>query len=143
MAARTLTRRDEAFCLDAVQDAWIRVARSVRRMDTPDDFSRWLVRLVACAAKDLLRSESRRRRRERAAAGPTPEGPKPDDREWLRAALRGLSSRERALIEARFGRGLSLHGTGRDSGLTGDAAHGQLRRALERLRRLARGAFHD
>lgn len=141
--ARALTRRDDAFCLDAVQDAWIRVARSVRRMDTPDDFSRWLFRLVACAAKDLLRRERRRRGRELAAAGRSPDGPFSHDRDWLRAALRTLSVRERALIEARFGRGLSLDETGRASGLTGGAAHGQLRRALERLRRLARGELHD
>ena len=70
-AARA-TGRDEAFCLDVVQDAMMRVIRSMRPLPAEDDVRRWLRAVVHSCAYDRLRSETRRRRRETAAARTRP-----------------------------------------------------------------------
>src|SRR5690606_20630028 len=67
LMARSVTGRDESFCLDVTQDAMLRIVRSMRPMATEDDLRRWLLRIVHTAALDRLRSEDRRRRRERIA----------------------------------------------------------------------------
>ena len=66
--ARHVTGRDEAMCLDIVQEAMLRVARTIRPMRTEDDVRRWLVRVVHTTALDELRRERRRRGRERVRA---------------------------------------------------------------------------
>src|SRR5690606_7531615 len=68
LMARSVTGRDESFCLDVTQDAMLRIVRSMRPMATEDDLRRWLLRIVHTAALDRLRSEARRQRRERIAA---------------------------------------------------------------------------
>ena len=57
---------------DVVQEAFVRLVRRTRRAEAghelPDSVRPWLLRAVRSAAVDLLRAESRRRRRERLAA---------------------------------------------------------------------------
>src|SRR3982750_1674035 len=62
--ARKITRRDEAFCLDVVQDAVVRVIRTVRPVAGEGQFRAWLRLVTQTAAFDLLKAESRRKRRE-------------------------------------------------------------------------------
>src|SRR5207237_963299 len=64
--AQRLTRRDESFCLDVVQEAMLRVARSMKAMKSRTDLERWMSRVVHTAALDQLRRASRRGVRERA-----------------------------------------------------------------------------
>ncbi len=139
-AARSLTGRDESFCLDVVQDAMIRVARRIPTL--PDELSleRWFVRVVRSAALDRLRREKRRILRERSRS-PAPAPARPDELcevleqiDRLRAVLAGLPAEDRSLIDARFGRSRTLRESGDQAGLTGDAVHGRLRRILNRLR---------
>ena len=66
--ARRATGRDEAFCLDVVQESVLRVIRSVRAAHSEAQFNAWLNLVVRTAAYDLLRGESRRRKRERVMA---------------------------------------------------------------------------
>ena len=70
--ARQATGRDESFCLDVVQDAMMRVIRSMSEMQTEEDVTRWLRAVVMNCAYDLLRKERRRRIRENAAAPARP-----------------------------------------------------------------------
>ena len=62
--ARRATRRDEAFCLDVVQDAVLRVIRTVRRVQSEGEFRAWLQLVVRTTAWDRLRGDNRRIKRE-------------------------------------------------------------------------------
>ena len=63
--ARRLSGRDEAFCLDVVQDAMIRIMKSMRPIDTAVQLDRWLRAVVLSVIRDRLRRETRMQRRER------------------------------------------------------------------------------
>jgi len=143
--ARSITRRDEAFCLDVVQEAMLRVVRSIKAMDSQDELERWMTRVIHTAALDLLRRESRRSRRERSRSPAHTPSPDPtslaelaEQIAWLRARLAELPTEDGSLLRARFVQGHSLEQAGLHSGLTGDAAHGRVRRALRRLKDLGK-----
>src|SRR5438874_1612657 len=62
--ARRTTRRDESFCLDVVQDAVLRIVRTIRAVKTENQFRAWLRLVVQTTALDRLRAERRRRSHE-------------------------------------------------------------------------------
>jgi RNA polymerase sigma-70 factor (ECF subfamily) len=144
--ARAATRRDEAFCLDAVQDCMLRVVQRLPALPSEEAVAAWLARALLRVAVDRLRAEARRARREDAAAQAA--SPAADDsllaaeeRAWLRARLDELPERDRALLRARFGEGMTLAAAGAACGVTGDAAHGRIRRLLQKLEAAAKRAF--
>jgi len=151
--ARSLTRRDESFCLDVVQDTMLRVVKSLRVMPNEEALARWMAKVIHTTALDHLRRETRRRRREQRASaerfseqdGPRPPGALGVDEQiqWLQSRIQELSVEERSLLKNRFGDGKSLEETGATVGISGDAAHGRIRRILERLRAAAREMFHE
>ena len=57
--ARRVTSRDEAFCLDVLQDAVLRIVRCVRAVSGEAELVSWLRIVVRTTAYDLLRSEQR------------------------------------------------------------------------------------
>lgn len=137
--ARRLTRRDEAFCLDVVQEAMLKAARRIPTLPNEAAMSAWLGTVVHRAALEALRAERRRLAREHRARSHTIPTTDPaddlDDRiAWLRGQLRELSVQDRSLLAARFVRGRTLAQAGEEAGLTGDAVHGRVRRILRRLR---------
>src|SRR5437763_10408707 len=69
-ARRATGERDQAFCLDVVQDSLLRIVRTVRRVEDARQFAAWLNLVVRTTAYDLLRREARRRRHESMAAMP-------------------------------------------------------------------------
>ena len=77
--ARRATGRDEAFCFDVVQEAVLRILRCVKPIEGDRPFRAWLRLVVQSTAYDLLKSESRRTRREAVAVvhsgGDSPQGP--------------------------------------------------------------------
>ncbi len=145
-AALAFTRRDEAFCLDVAQEAMLRAARAMPLLNTEDDAQRWLHSLVRSAAIDTLRAESRRLSRELHHASAAPAATDTDSRQheriaWLREQIAALSQDEQRLLARRFGAGDPLERAGRLAGISGDAAHGRVRRLLARLRKLGEGIF--
>lgn len=151
-ATRRTPLSSEAARLDIVQDAFIRVIRTIRPMATSQDVERWLARIIKTTALDHMRRESRRLARERRR--PTDHAPPPptDPNDaadlaeriaWLRARLEDLTEEERSLLGLRFGHGSTLDEAGAAAGITGHAAHGRLRRALDKLRLSARSVFHE
>ena len=135
--ARRLTRRDEAFCLDVVQETMMRAIRSMRPLATPEHLHAWMRRAVHSAAIDLLRSESRRVRREgRRAATATDSSPGSLEEQLrlVREALARLPAEDAGLLGLRIARDRTLEATGVAAGISADAAHGRIRRALNRLR---------
>ena len=148
--ARAACRRDEAFCLDVVQDVMLAVAKKMPALGTTASIGAWLARSVLRAATDRLRSEQRRRRREERAgtARPATAGEPWHDlaeterQQWLVARLQELPAGDRALLAARFGAATTVTAAGALQGLGPDAAHGRLRRVLERLRQAAAEWWH-
>lgn len=142
--ARTITRRDESFCLDVVQETFVRVidhAARLARFETREDLDRWMSAVVRSAAIDLLRRELRRAAREQSRAGRADAviDHDPQDRAaWLREQLAALDKDDAELLALRFGRGATLGSAARTVGMTLGAAYGRVRRAIARMSRNAK-----
>jgi RNA polymerase sigma factor (sigma-70 family) len=142
--ARHASHRDEAFCLDVVQESVLRVIRTIRPVESESQLGAWLKLVIRASAYDLLRGEARRRTRERNA--PPRAEPVPDDRErlaWLEQTLRTVDPKLARMIELRYWRGWTLARIAGRLGLTTAAVDGRLRRALRSLRDAAREAWDD
>lgn len=134
-SARRLTGRDEAFCLDVVQEAMLRAASRLPPLGSTPALARWLELTTHRAALDMLRQDRRRRARERGRGlAPLPD---PDlDRRiaWVRERVRALAPRDRSLLADRFARGRSHAQIAADTHESPAAVEGRLRRLLKRLR---------
>jgi RNA polymerase sigma factor (sigma-70 family) len=146
------TGRDEAFCLDVVQDAMMKIIRRMKPMATEGDLSRWLRAVVQSCAYDRLRGESRRRRREaEAAAGrrepgtrtATDRGDLRERLQWLEQQLRTCDDASVRLLLMRHRFGWTLQQIGVALGIKPGAVDGRLRRLVGGLRRTAREEFDD
>jgi len=140
--ARRAARRDEAFCLDIVQDAVIRVLRSVRPVQDEPQFRAWLKLVVQTAAWDRLRSEKRRTNRELALA--TVRGGSEDEaiadeeqQEWLKAQISKLDPELVRMIELRYEQNWTLARISKLLGLSIGTIDWRLRKALARIRERA------
>jgi RNA polymerase sigma-70 factor (ECF subfamily) len=139
------TGRDESFCLDVVQEAVLRILRTIRRAQSEAQLRAWLRLVVRTTAYDMLKSEGRRERREHvAAAGRQPQPPPEDTQrlQWLEQEIAQLDPRLVELIDMRFGRGWTLARIGSVLGLSTSTVNGRLRRALRRLSHRAREDGH-
>ena len=148
--ARSISRRDEAFCMDVVQDAMMRVIRSMPPLETEAAVESWMGRTVLTTTIDQLRSEKRRRARERNAApdesiSPTQHTELEDEErlDWLRAKIAALPERDRRLLAERFAGDRTLAEVGAALGISGNAAHGRIRRVLDSIRDAAARWFDD
>lgn len=145
--ARRATGRDESFCLDVVQEAVLRVVRTVRPVDAPARFAAWLKLVVRTTAYDLLKKERRARDAAARAAGAVtpadPADPAADDERlaWLRRELDAADAELARLIELRYRDGWTLARVAEAVGLTTGGVDGRLRRALAALRERAAEAF--
>lgn len=140
--ARAATRRDESFCLDVVQDVMMRVVKSMKPLGGERELKAWMGKATISCAIDALRRERRRAGRERAVATGRAEGAAEIDEriEWLRGELGRMGTEERTLVEMRF-RGRTLEEAGASAGISGDAAHGRLRRTVRALMMSAKEMF--
>ena len=136
-AATGATRRDEAFRLDVVQDAALRIIESARPFEREAAFRAWVRRVVFTCAIDRLRAESRRAAREaqyaRSAEGCRVLSDSLDRIEEIGALLASLPREEQALIRLRYFTGLSLGRICRLLGLGPKAVDSRLRRLRTRL----------
>lgn len=138
--ARTLTRRDEAFCLDVVQESFIRIidhAPRLARLAGEDALDRWMTAVVRSAAIDLLRRDLRRAAREASShrrAVATQHDGAPASIGELQSLIASLHPDDQELLMLRFGRGATLDGAARAVGTSLGAAYGRIRRALQKLR---------
>src|SRR5690606_17132373 len=130
------TRWDEAFCMDVVQEAMLRVIRSIPALETPEAFGAWVRRATLSAAYDLLRAERRRERRQRRAAKPeaAPRDEEDERLALLRAQIEALEPDAWALLRLRFDLGWTLSRIGERLGLKPGAVDGRLTRVQRRLK---------
>ncbi len=130
---------------DVVQDAWLAIARGMRRLDDPAAFGPWARRIVANKCADSIR----RRARDRAAirsVEPTEEAvetpPAGSDLDALRRAIRFLPEDARAILYLHYSQGLGVRAIARlldiPSGTVKSRLHytrSELRRTIERSER--------
>jgi len=143
--ARRCTGRDEAFCLDVVQDVVLRVMRIVRPAKCEAQLRGWLKLLLQTAACDRIRSESRRRKRESAAIiGQASANDEDESRlHWIQEQIAKFDPELVRLIDLRFQRGWTLRRISESLGLSIGTIDGRLRRALSDLRLQAMDQWHD
>jgi RNA polymerase sigma-70 factor (ECF subfamily) len=154
--AKRATGRDEALCLDIVQEAVLRVIRSVQQTDSEAAWIVWLRLVVRTTAYDLLRAELRRRRRETRVAESTKEASSEtaaescdatEDRDarlaWLREQISRLDPQLTRAIDLRYNHQWTLARVAEAMGLSIGTLDGKLRRTLDRLRRQARRDWED
>lgn len=145
-AART-TGRDEAFCLDVVQDVMLRVIKKLSAMESDAQLAAWLRKVVRSCAYDRLRSDIARAKREntrirslnndlhRCAASITNED---EERlEWLHNELESMDEKLRRPLLLRVLSGWTLAQIGTLLGLSPGAVDGRVNRAMKQLRRNA------
>jgi len=145
LLARAISRRDEAWCLDVVQDVMMIVVKKIPALASEEALRAWMTRTVMNAVTDRTRSEARRRRREQAAVAAAADAVREPwldlcDQErlsWLTASVGDLPLAEQALLQARFGGTTTVAHEATVLGISSDAAHGRLRRALDKLRQKA------
>lgn len=115
-ARRKIGRDDGAA--DAMQDAWLAMARGLRRLHDPAAFRRWAYRVVSRSCANWIRREQRRRRlkehiRNDAGAAASPHHPArtaetDDDIAALRDAIDQLPAPMRDSLELHYLDGLSV-----------------------------------
>lgn len=121
------------------------VVKKMPGLKTEAALRAWMTRTVMHAVTDRTRSEARRRRREEAAAEaiadevrePWSELCDQERSSWLAASIAELPDVEQALLQARFGASSTVAAQAGLLGISSDAAHGRLRRALGKLRHKA------
>lgn len=149
--ARRCTRRDEAFCLDVVQESVLRIIRNVRPARTEAQLSAWFRLVVQTAAYDLIRQDLRRHRREVVACVGAPESADLNDveqsdqerLEWLRSEISSFDAQLAHMLDLRFTQQWTLARIAEAMGLSLGTVDGRLRRALVELRRRAMEKGHD
>ena len=101
---------------EVANDAWLAIARGLRRLEDPACFPRWAFRIVERRGADWVRRRSLARRREIAAATEADElAPAPpavtevtDDVLRLRAAIGRLPPDQRELLQLHYELGRSV-----------------------------------
>ena len=142
-AVRKLTKRDESFCLDVVQDCMMKVVKRLPKLRDERAVEAWMARTLCSTAIDRLRTEQRHRRHERALASERDESDRrepadilshSEQLEWIRDRLDELPTQQRKLILDRFADDGTLDKAGAKLGLSAFAVHGRIRRILDRWR---------
>ncbi|MDB6079730.1 MAG: hypothetical protein JWO82_3477 [Akkermansiaceae bacterium] len=140
-AARRITASDD-LARDVTQSTFIRLARRATLIPRELALTAWLHRTCRSLAIDLVRSEKRRRLRERKAAQPQSSMDASTEPEWAQLApvidelVDRLSARDREIVLLRFYRNLSHVAVGEMLGLSEEAARKRSSRAVEKLRTL-------
>lgn len=142
---RKLTRRDEAFCMDVVQDAMIKVIKSLRQpVKSEKQFWAWLRIIIKCCACDILRSELKRHQREKNVTlknntnnlTSNHRDSTPDITEqlnWLRKELTNVDTYSHKLLVMRYQLGWTLQNISNYTGLAPGAVDGRLKRIIKSL----------
>lgn len=149
--AHRCTRRDEHFCLDAVQETMLRVIKRLPPLDGEAALTAWMRTAARSACIDLLRRETRRTKRERgrsideSAPVEQPEGQqeRAERLAWLRRQLARIDPVAARALDLRFRLGWTLARIGAVLHLRSGAVDGRINRTLEHLRAAARERSDD
>jgi RNA polymerase sigma factor (sigma-70 family) len=138
-AARRIVNGDEALAEDIAQEVFAHLAMTANKLPPHVVLGGWLHRHTCYTATKAVRTASRRRAREQAAAAmnlPDNTDPWPDLAPRLDAALNALSTADRDAVVLRFFEKRDFRSIGTALGTTEDGARVRTSRAVEKLRGL-------
>lgn len=134
----------EAHASDIEQEVWLRVIRKLRPMDCPLRFERWLRAVTLNAARDRIRQEIRRTKRQRSHARSRQHAHSSSEaqhtlllaeqRAQAIQALRTIDAATAQLIDLRMRTDATLDRLSSIVGLTPGSIDGKIRRALRALK---------
>ncbi|MFZ5669502.1 MAG: RNA polymerase sigma factor [Pseudomonadota bacterium] len=137
-AARLLGDSDAAT--DAVQDAWLAIARGLRRLEDPSRFAAWAHAITTRRCADEIR---RRRRRRAAEAAPDAPAEADADRALdLSAALAALPLDQRVIVGLFYGQGLTVEEVGAALGVPAGTVKSRLHAIRKHLKFWLEGGNH-
>ncbi len=135
--ARRLTGDPEG-ALEAVQEAWVSIARDLRRLQDPACFGPWALRITRRRCADWIARRQRTRRRttelDARSQAAAPADGRGDDLARVRDALRRLNPERRALMALFYVEGLSVAEIARVLDIPVGTVKSRLYHARERLR---------
>lgn len=129
---------DTDLARDASQLTFMELSRKAGTFSPDDDLSGWIYATARNKARNIIKSETRRRNREANYVADS-LGIESSEVDWtqmgpaLHDALEQLKSRDREIILLRFFQQKSLAEVGKARGLSGDATRMRIKRALDRL----------
>jgi RNA polymerase sigma factor (sigma-70 family) len=133
---------NESAAQEVAQNVFIALARKAWRFAADDSLPAWLYRTTLLEAKEWLRGELRRRRREQTAAELGTTMKAQDEPSAFRAlapllddALLSLPEKDRTVLLLRFHEGQSLREVGALVGIREDAARKRVASAIEKVAR--------
>jgi RNA polymerase sigma factor (sigma-70 family) len=134
--ARRISGRDEATCLDIVQNAMIKATRSMPRLNDEQHAIAWTRVLIRCTTLDWLKIKANRL----PATIKECEPETSDDSDaidtrarilWVEEQLKQCPPQTRSMIALRYRLGWSLERIARRFGLKTGTVVGRIRRAIE------------
>jgi RNA polymerase sigma factor (sigma-70 family) len=138
---RRATARDDEFCHDIVHDAVLKVIARAEPIDSASSLGAWLRAVTLRTARDTLRAESRRSRRDSTPRTTTSSHPSAlaasahtEALARIDVELAALTREHRFLLDARFRFGWTLHHTARTLGVKPGLVDGRIRRTLSAMR---------
>lgn len=139
--ARQLTGDREA-ARDVLQDAWLAIARGIKRLDDPARFRTWAYRILTNRCTDWVRRRMVRRRFVEAqkqasvdAGAETTSGADLDGASGgVRAALAALPDEQRSVVVLHYSVGMGIREIARVLGVPSGTVKSRLFHARERLR---------
>jgi DNA-directed RNA polymerase specialized sigma24 family protein len=102
--------------------------------ETQEELERWMRRVLLNGARDRIRAEARRIRRESQAPIATATEHDRDSLAELNVRLRAIDKESAQLLRRRYDLGWTLEQIGRELGLRPGAVDGRIRRILKKLR---------
>lgn len=130
--------RDAEGAREVVQDAWVSIARGLRRVRDPARFGPWALRITGRRCADWVGRRQRARGRtstlEDAGAIAEPANDRADDLARIRDALRRLDPERRALMAMFYVEGMTVHEIADALGIPPGTVKSRLYHARERLR---------
>jgi RNA polymerase sigma-70 factor (ECF subfamily) len=131
--ARSLTGRPDAAA-DAVQETWVGMMRSLRRLDDPARFKEWICRILTNKCADTVRAWQRDRKLQRSAPPRPAEKTQDDHSPELRAAMASLSDAHRTVVLLHYVGELDVRTIARVVGAPVGTVKSRLHHAREALR---------
>ena len=124
---------------DAVQDAWVRIVKGIRRLEDAAAFPAWAFRIVTNRCTDRRRADGRRARLQaelRQKVQPLETGPQDGTREALASALARLPAEQQALLSLLYTQGFTVAEIASILGIPEGTVKSRLYHARERLREI-------
>ena len=133
---------DPQLAEEVLQECWLAISRSIRRLQDPASFPAWAWRILGNKAADAIRQ----RVRERSLAGeadpadqlaaPAPDG---TELQLLQAAIRSLPAGQRELLRLHYLEGFALAEIARLLDIPAGTVKSRLHAARDALRQLISG----